>query len=67
MSKALPAQPKPPDKPLPGDCCGGGCAVCVNDAYEEALADYERRLALWHAGVAAAIAKEPDARPARGG
>ena len=40
-------RPQPPEKPLPGDCCGGGCIVCVLDAYEEAFADYVQRLAAW--------------------
>lgn len=47
--------PTPPEKPLPMDCCGGGCAVCVWDAYEEALQYYEAQLAAWklrHAGDA---------------
>ena len=42
-------RPIPPEKPLPTDCCGSGCSVCVNDAYEEELDDYERRLAAWRA------------------
>ena len=40
-------RPTPPEKPLPTDCCGSGCAVCVNDAYQEELDDYEARLAAW--------------------
>jgi hypothetical protein len=47
-------RPVPPEKPLPTDCCGGGCAVCVNDAYDEARDDYEARLAAW-------LARHPDA------
>lgn len=31
--------PPPPDRP---DCCAGGCAICVLEAYTEALAE-------WHA------------------
>ena len=42
-------RPIPPGKPLPTDCCGSGCTVCVNDAYAEELADYEARLAAWQA------------------
>ena len=42
-------RPIPPEKPLPGDCCGSGCAVCVLDAYQEELDDYESRLAAWRA------------------
>jgi hypothetical protein len=37
--------PQPPDKPSPSDCCGGGCARCVFDVYEDALERYERQLA----------------------
>ena len=47
-------RPVAPEKPLPGDCCGGGCAVCVNDTYEQALDDYEARLAAW-------LKRHPDA------
>jgi hypothetical protein len=47
MSPVPDPRPVPPEKPLPSDCCGGGCAVCVNDAYDEALDDYEARLAAW--------------------
>ncbi|HEY4555637.1 MAG TPA: oxidoreductase-like domain-containing protein [Lysobacter sp.] len=49
MSPTHDPRPIPPEKPLPSDCCGGGCAVCVNDAYEEELADYRARLAAWRA------------------
>ncbi|MCO5558556.1 hypothetical protein L7F22_012144 [Adiantum nelumboides] len=27
----------PPEKPLPGDCCGSGCVRCVWDIYFEDL------------------------------
>jgi hypothetical protein len=40
-------RPIPPEKPLPTDCCGGGCAVCVSDAYQDELDAYEARLAAW--------------------
>ncbi|KAL3698445.1 hypothetical protein R1sor_012521 [Riccia sorocarpa] len=33
----------PPDKPLPGDCCGNGCATCVWDTYWDELADYKKQ------------------------
>jgi hypothetical protein len=45
----LPPKPVPPEKPLPGDCCGDGCAMCVNDVYEQQLEDYEKALAAWQA------------------
>ncbi len=41
------ARPLPPEKPLPTDCCDTGCALCVFDAYADALAEYQRALALW--------------------
>ena len=42
-------KPMPPEKPLPTDCCGDGCAMCVNDVYEQQLEDYEAALAAWRA------------------
>ena len=30
----------PPEKPLPGDCCGSGCVRCVWDVYYEELEEY---------------------------
>lgn len=42
-------RPLPPEKPLPSDCCGGGCSVCVLDAYETEREHYEARLAAWRA------------------
>ena len=42
-------RPVPPEKPLPTDCCGDGCAMCVNDVYEQQLEDYEAALAAWKA------------------
>lgn len=41
--------PIPPEKPLPTDCCDGGCAVCVWDAYDDALRDYQAKFAEWQA------------------
>jgi hypothetical protein len=45
----LPRDPRPiaPEAPLPSDCCGGGCAICVNDAYQDELDAYRARLAAW--------------------
>lgn len=34
--------PPPPEKPLPGDCCGSGCVRCVWDLYYEELEEYNR-------------------------
>ncbi|GAB2508680.1 oxidoreductase-like domain-containing protein [Lysobacter humi (ex Lee et al. 2017)] len=47
MDLACDPPPRPPEKPLPGDCCGSGCTVCVNDAYEEELEHYRAQLAAW--------------------
>ena len=40
-------RPRPPEKPLPGDCCDGGCDNCVLVAYTEALEAYGKELAAW--------------------
>ncbi|KAI3785320.1 hypothetical protein L1987_44436 [Smallanthus sonchifolius] len=37
-----PEIPPPPEKPLPGDCCGSGCVRCVWDVYFEELAEYNK-------------------------
>jgi hypothetical protein len=42
-------RPVPPEKPLPMDCCGSGCARCVLDIYDEALERHEDALAAWEA------------------
>nr|XP_016461458.1 PREDICTED: uncharacterized protein LOC107784789 [Nicotiana tabacum] len=34
--------PPPPEKPLPGDCCGNGCVPCVWDTYYEELEEYNK-------------------------
>ncbi|KAK9113034.1 hypothetical protein Scep_020553 [Stephania cephalantha] len=36
--------PPPPEKPLPGDCCGSGCVRCVWDVYYEELEEYNNRI-----------------------
>ncbi|XP_052195131.1 uncharacterized protein LOC127803133 [Diospyros lotus] len=36
--------PPPPEKPLPGDCCGSGCVRCVWDVYYEELEAYNKLL-----------------------
>ncbi|KAJ8645138.1 hypothetical protein MRB53_006886 [Persea americana] len=33
----------PPEKPLPGDCCGSGCVRCVWDVYYDELEEYNNR------------------------
>ena len=38
-----------PLEPEVADCCGDGCARCIFDIYEEALARFEVDLAAWHA------------------
>ncbi|CAM0952598.1 unnamed protein product [Alopecurus aequalis] len=40
-----PPAPEPPEKPLPGDCCGSGCVRCVWDIYYDELQDYKKALA----------------------
>lgn len=40
--KAL--EPLPP-RPEPGDCCGGGCAVCVLEGYTEEVERWEQQVA----------------------
>lgn len=40
-------RPLPPEKPLPSDCCEGGCDSCVFTVYAEELAHYEQALAQW--------------------
>ena len=52
MDSSPPANdPRPvePEKPLPGDCCDGGCSPCVLDTYAEAMEYYRERLAQWQA------------------
>lgn len=41
--------PTRPEKPLPSDCCEGGCDRCVFDLYAEEMQRYERELAAWRA------------------
>jgi hypothetical protein len=50
-----PPAPEPPEKPLPGDCCGSGCVRCVWDIYYDEVQDYQKALAAHEAaGVPAA-------------
>lgn len=41
QSETLPPKPAPPE---PGDCCGGGCARCVFDVYQDELARWEKEV-----------------------
>ena len=41
--------PQPPERPLPSDCCGGGCVRCVYEQYDEALLRYQLALEEWQA------------------
>ncbi|MHB8311059.1 oxidoreductase-like domain-containing protein [Metallibacterium sp.] len=38
-------RPQPPSAPEPGDCCGGGCTLCIFDLHEQALQRYQQQLA----------------------
>ena len=42
-------RPEPPEPPLPGDCCDGGCDPCIHELHAEALAHHARLLAAWQA------------------
>lgn len=42
-------RPVEPERPLPTDCCDGGCAVCVFDSYAEEMDHYREQLAQWKA------------------
>ena len=39
-----PELPPRPVAPAPGECCGGGCARCVLDQYQEDLERWEREV-----------------------
>ena len=43
---AIPTGPEEPLPPRPeqGDCCNGGCAVCVLEGYDEEVAQWEREV-----------------------
>ena len=49
MSSVPDPRPIPPEKPLPTDCCGSGCPMCVLDIYDMALERYAAELAAWEA------------------
>lgn len=40
-------RPRPPEKPLPADCCESGCEVCVFERYVQQLAAYRKALQDW--------------------
>lgn len=40
-----PDLPPRPIAPEPGECCGGGCARCVLDVYQDELERWERAVA----------------------
>lgn len=42
-------RPVPPERPLPADCCGGGCDPCIYDLHAEAMEEYGRSLERWEA------------------
>lgn len=46
-----PARPQPPVAPDLDDCCRSGCNPCVFDLYDDALARYEKALAIWEAAT----------------
>ncbi|KAF3325003.1 Oxidoreductase-like protein [Carex littledalei] len=46
---------EPPEKPLPGDCCGSGCVRCVWDIYYDELEEYNKSLA--------SLNSDPDSKP----
>ena len=41
------ACPVPPAEPLPEQCCGNGCEVCIYDTYNAALRQYRLDKAAW--------------------
>ena len=45
MSQPVP-QPEEglPPRPITPDCCGGGCAVCVLDGFQEEVERWEREV-----------------------
>jgi hypothetical protein len=56
--KALPPEP---ERPLPGDCCDSGCAVCVMDLYAIALAQWQAEVARLQADEARGQGAQPPA------
>ncbi|XP_062199275.1 uncharacterized protein LOC133901792 [Phragmites australis] len=58
---AAPA-PEPPEKPLPGDCCGSGCVRCVYDVYYDELDAYNKALAA-HSSSSSGGKASADSKP----
>ncbi|KAJ1290541.1 hypothetical protein BS78_02G252000 [Paspalum vaginatum] len=56
--------PQPPEKPLPGDCCGSGCVRCVWDIYYDELDAYGKALAAHEAS--GGKASPADSKPTDG-
>ena len=54
------SKPVAPEKPLPTDCCGAGCAVCVFDAYSDALTRYKAALRDWEQRQQERSGQRPD-------
>lgn len=54
-----PELPPRPVAPEPGECCGGGCARCVFDVYDELLERWERQVADIHAREAQERSRQP--------
>lgn len=40
-------RPQLPDKPAADECCGGGCAPCVLETYEDERSEYHGRMVEW--------------------
>lgn len=41
-------RPQLPDKPAPDECCGGGCAPCILETYEDERSEYHGRMIGWY-------------------
>ncbi len=41
-------RPQLPYKPSPDECCGGGCAPCVLETYEDERSEYHGRMVEWY-------------------
>lgn len=62
MSHTPAEEPLPP-RPEAGDCCNGGCAVCVLEGYDEEVAAWEKQCAEILQRRAAATAVSAPASP----